>query len=132
MTARDEFIQALKEDLDVKLTPLSSLIDLFLLGETGIHQSISCLAMDEETEKRIKAFNDHSERVREIIKDFAKPIKEAIEMELVRLDDCIHSAVWRGSEATFDIMVDFFAGRTLAPYLRELADQLEQNKSVER
>ena len=54
MTARDEFIQALKKDLDEQLTPLSSLIDLFLMGETGIQQSIGCLAMDEETEKHMK------------------------------------------------------------------------------
>ena len=129
MTARDRFIQSLKEDFQVQLTPLSSLIDHFLMEGTSLQSPICNLALDEETEKHMKDFREHSEKIQDVTKDFAKPIKEAIEFELVRMEDCMLYAVYQGSNATFDIMANFFSGKTLAPFLRELADHLEQKSA---
>ena len=126
MTARDEFIQALKADLLVQSTPLSSLIDRFLMEGTSLQAPICNLALDEETERHKAKFREHSGKIQEIAKDLAKPLREAIECELNQMDDCMVYAVYEGSHATFDILTDFFVGKTLVPFLRELADQFER------
>ena len=132
MTARDEFIQSLKEDFQVQDTPLSDLINQFMMEGTSLQSPICVLAMDEKTEKHMKDFREHSEKIQEVTKDLAKPIKKAIESELAQMDDCMLSAVYEGSNATFDIMANFFSGQTLAPFLRELADQVEQKEKSEK
>ncbi|MDA2935559.1 hypothetical protein MYX82_14675 [Acidobacteria bacterium AH-259-D05] len=127
MTARDEFIQSLKADLQVRSEqPMSSLIDHFLMEGTSMQAPICNLALDEETERQKAKFREHSGKIEKIVKDLSQPLREAIECELNRMDDQMVYAVYQASNATFDILTEFFVGKTLVPFLRDLADQLEQ------
>jgi len=119
---RDQYIQQLKEFIPGN-DPLSVLVDALLMEEFGA--TVSTLSFDEETEKEIGKFAEHSDNIEAVIKDLADPISDSIQRELNRMNDCMRSAVYQSSRSMFDLLSEFFVVGTLVPFLKDLTARLE-------
>ncbi len=128
MTPRQQAIKALQTLLKGTLSESPAFALTVATDATNYPFNASDLGQTGEARRALNQFEKRYDEVQTIIKASVldAKTKQDLEEKVLRLNDLCYDAVHRTGEGVFDTLVRFFAARSLAPFLRGLADQLEK------